>query len=516
VAGGTSRFVHRLTRASGAGRTGLSNLIELTAAGSIGDAFVAVALAGTLFFSASVDQARGRIALALLITMAPFAVLAPFLGPMLDRVQQGRRYILMGTLLARGLLCWGMAGAVLHHDSVTLLPAAFGVLVLQKAYGVTRAAITPRLLPVEITLVTANARSALGGLIATSLGAVVAAGIAAGLGGAAGGAAWVLRIGTVVYLAAAALALRLPDGVDSPPQATGPGHGPPGWMGYGQPGAGQPDAGQAGYPPSAGSPGYPPGGAPPEYPPGAAPPGPGQAGSPSPETGGVGPGGTRPLPAGARGGLRRLFKVPTIGPVVREAMQANAALRAYSGFMIFFLAFLLRTEHFGSTSDKVALGAMIGAAALGGLLGTGIGSALRSRAPQVIVFGMLTLATVVTALCAVFFGLIAALVVALAAALGQALVKVALDAILQREIGEEVRSSTFAVSETLHQLAWVAGGLIGLALSLTNSGVAGLAVAAAGLAVSLGALTVARRRRRHRARQATAGIGSPAARPPVA
>jgi MFS family permease len=508
VAGGTSRFVHRLTRASGAGRTGLSNLIELTAAGSIGDAFVAVALAGTLFFSASVDQARGRIALALLITMAPFAVLAPFLGPMLDRIQQGRRYILMGTLLARGLLCWGMAGAVLHNDSVTLLPAAFGVLVLQKAYGVTRAAVTPRLLPVEITLVTANARSALGGLIATSLGAVVAAGIAAALGGAAGGAAWVLRIGTVVYLLAAVLALRLPDGVDSPPQATGPGHGPPGWMGYGQPGTGQPEAGQAGYPPGAAAPGT--------APPGAGQPGTAQPGSSAPGAGDAGPGGTRPLPAGARGGLRRLFKVPTIGPVVREAMQANAALRAYSGFMIFFLAFLLRTEHFGRTSDKVALGAMIGAAALGGLLGTGIGSALRSRAPQVIVFGMLTLATVVTALCAVFFGLIAALVVALAAALGQALVKVALDAILQREIGEEVRSSTFAVSETLHQLSWVAGGLVGLLLSLTNSGVAGLAVAAAGLGLSLGALTLARRRRRQQAGRATAGIGSPAARPPAA
>src|SRR5437660_1507400 len=77
AANGAGRVVHRLSRASGAGRTGLSNLIELTAAGSIGDAFVAVALAGTLFFSASVDQARGRIALALLITMAPFAVLAP-------------------------------------------------------------------------------------------------------------------------------------------------------------------------------------------------------------------------------------------------------------------------------------------------------------------------------------------------------------------------------------------------------------------------------------------------------
>src|SRR5450755_2181369 len=196
AAGGAGRAMHRMTRASGAGRTGLANLIELTAAGSLGDAFVAVALAGTLFFSASVEQARGRVALALLITMAPFAVLAPLIGPMLDRVQQGRRYILAGTLLARGLLCWGMAGAVLHNDAVTLLPAAFGVLVLQKVYGVTRAAVTPRLLPPEISLVTANARSALGGLIASTLGAGAAVAISAISGGGSGGAAWILRIGT--------------------------------------------------------------------------------------------------------------------------------------------------------------------------------------------------------------------------------------------------------------------------------------------------------------------------------
>src|SRR5262249_11714557 len=131
---GAGRVVQRMTGASGAGRTGLSNLIELTAASSVGGGFLAVALAGTLFFNASVSQARSQVAIALLVTMAPFAVLAPLIGPMLDRVQQGRRFILAGTLLARGLLCWGMAGAVFYHDSVTLLPAAFGVLVLQKAY----------------------------------------------------------------------------------------------------------------------------------------------------------------------------------------------------------------------------------------------------------------------------------------------------------------------------------------------------------------------------------------------
>jgi hypothetical protein len=116
---GTGRAVHRMTTASGAGRTGLSSLIELSIAGAIGDAFVLIALAGTLFFSSTAEQARGRAAFALIVTIAPYAILAPLIGPMLDRVRQGNKYILIGTLLARGLLCWGMAGAVQHNDVVT-------------------------------------------------------------------------------------------------------------------------------------------------------------------------------------------------------------------------------------------------------------------------------------------------------------------------------------------------------------------------------------------------------------
>src|SRR6185312_8363106 len=264
TARGTERVIRKLTGASGADRTGLDRLLELTAAGAAADAFVAVALAGTLFFSTSVDQARGRIALTLLITLAPFALLAPFIGPMLDRVRDGRRYILIGTLLARGLLCWGMAGATQHNDTVTLLPAAFGVLVLQKAYGVTRSAVTPRLLPARITLVSANARISLAELTASTLGAAAAAGVSYLAGGGSNGGAWALRIGTVVYLAAIAIGIRLPDRVDqhdrpapaASPDPAGPGAASPP---AGDPAATQPEA--PAYPPP-GQPGNgrPPGG----------------------------------------------------------------------------------------------------------------------------------------------------------------------------------------------------------------------------------------------------------------
>jgi MFS family permease len=510
----TGGFVHRITGASGAGRTGLATLIELTAAGGAADAFVAVSLAGTIFFSTSVDQARGRVVLFLLVTMAPFAVLAPFIGPALDRMQQGRRYLLAGTLLARGLLCWGMSAAI--NSPVTLLPAAFGILVLQKAYGVARASVTPRLLPAEITLVSANARSQLIGLTASMLGGGLAAGIQA-----TAGSAWVLRTGTAIYLAAMILALRLPEQVDVPspapdgrrPEGVSPAAAAP------APSAAAPtrpdfypnEAGRfaPGHDPRdrGGQPGrdgrrsrdgrtrpYEPAGRyesagwhePDALPPAALPSGAGPASGNGANGNGA--------KAGRAAGGGRWRGLGNVGPVVGEAMRANAVLRAFSGYMVFFLAFFLRSENFG-VSHNVALGALVAAAAVGGLAAMAIGSLIKSRAPQVMLFAMLTLAPIVTAAGAWFFSLEAAIAVAFTAALAAGLAKLALDSTVQREIGEEIRSSAFAVSETLNQVANVAGSVAGVLVSMLNNGEVGLAIAAAFLTAALVSL-VARRRRR--------------------
>src|SRR5262245_28227343 len=88
------RVTRRLTYAQGAGRTGLGRLIEISAMHSAGDALVTVSLAGTLFLGMPVGQARGQVALYLVITMVPFTVVAPFVGPVLDRFRSGRRYVM--------------------------------------------------------------------------------------------------------------------------------------------------------------------------------------------------------------------------------------------------------------------------------------------------------------------------------------------------------------------------------------------------------------------------------------
>ena len=49
------------------------------------------------------DEARGRVALFLVLTMAPFVLLAPLIGPLLDRFRHGRRWALGTTLATAGV-----------------------------------------------------------------------------------------------------------------------------------------------------------------------------------------------------------------------------------------------------------------------------------------------------------------------------------------------------------------------------------------------------------------------------
>jgi MFS family permease len=382
----------RAARAEGAGDSGLSRLIEMHAFNTAGDAAVAISLAGTLFFQVPTGEARDQVALFLGLTMLPFAIVAPLIGPFLDRFSHGRRWAIGATMALRAFLCWVLASAVVT-GSTTLFPAALGVLVASKAYGVTRAAAVPRLVPRSFTLVKANARLSLSGVVGAAVSAPLAA-LASTFG-----AEWSLRYAFVLFVVATVLAILLPARVDSShgeiPLALGPG-----------------------------------------------------------------PTGTGTTPATGR---RARSRVPGS---VAFALRANAGPRFLSGFLIMFMAFLLRENPIGEWRTEVLLAILLGGAGVGNTVGIFVGSVLKRLNPPVLVVLALAADTVVVLVSALFYGVVVLGLLGLTAGLAQSLAKLALDSTIQRDVPERVQSSAFARSDTTLQLAWVVGGFVGLAMPL--------------------------------------------------
>ncbi len=134
-------------------------------------------------------------------------------------------------------------------------------------------------------------------------------------------------------------------------------------------------------------------------------------------------------------------------------------------------------------------GLLSGLLGVGGGVGTALGSVLRRAGPEVLVVVVVAVTAVVSGWAALAYGLWPVLAAALAAGTAQALAKLCLDALVQREVPEAVRTSAFARSETVLQLAWVLGGFAGLALPLAASwglGFAAIGAAAAAVAGVVG------------------------------
>ena len=168
-----------------------------------GDVAMVVSLAGSLFFSISPDAARSKVLLYLLVSFAPFAVVAPFIGPFIDRAPGGRRLIIQLTAVGRALLFITM---IFHLDDLLLFPLSFGVMILQKTYGVSRSALIPTVVNSKTELVEANSKL---GLISGAVGALAAA--------PAGALAAIspklsLMFGVVMFGCAVISAKRLPRG----------------------------------------------------------------------------------------------------------------------------------------------------------------------------------------------------------------------------------------------------------------------------------------------------------------
>ncbi len=376
------------------GDTGFGRLARVHATLVAGDALVAIALAGSLFFSIDPGAARWRVALYLLFTMAPFAVIAPLLGPAIDRARGGRRNMIILSGGLRTLVAFMMIGDL---DSLLLFPEAFAMLVLGKAYHVAKSAVVPTTVETDEELVEANSKlaviSALAGIAAAAPGGLLLW---------VGGAEYVIAFAMLVFAAATALAVRLP------------------------------------------------------------------------------------AVAVAEESPDELERTELRSAGVLLAATGMGTLRWVVGFVAFLLAFDLRggsrnpspAESLGMAMKELAdpdaaslsegkptwyFAVVLGASALGGLLGSWLAPRLRVSMREESMLDAALIATAVAALAAFFLGfgsLFSATLIALGVGVCAAAGKQGFDAIVQRDAPDANRGRSFARFETRFQVIWVFGAFI--------------------------------------------------------
>jgi MFS family permease len=166
-----------------------------------GEAFFTISMAGSIFFSVSPDAARPRVLLFLVVTLAPFLVMAPLVGPVVDRIRGGLAPTMLASFVLRAALALMLAE---NLRSLFLFPLAFGMLVVSKTYSIARNALVPSLVEDEHDLVSANARLSRTGTIAGGIAAALAVATYTSTS-----AAWSLRIGAIVYVVGAVSAWRV-------------------------------------------------------------------------------------------------------------------------------------------------------------------------------------------------------------------------------------------------------------------------------------------------------------------
>ena len=418
------------------GRLALTHVV-LTA----GDTLVTVSLAGSLFISISASEARGRVILYLLLTMAPLAVVAPFLGPVLDRSRGARRAIVVLSSLLRAAMSLVLAKGL---GSLLVFPEAFVMLMLSKAYLITKGSLVPMVVSAEPSaraggeLATANARL---GLLAVLAG-FAASGPAIAVY-ALFHAPWVARLDTVVFAIGAVVAFRLPVGRD------------------------EADARDAGAAAAVA------GGAPPSS------------------------------LAGMVEGQRRHEDTPlgALGPRVNThpevllALSAMSILKGLVGFLTFLLAFELK----GSSSHHSApwYGFMLAASMAGTFLGVLAVPRLRTllAEPQLLAVSIWTVA-LAGAGAAIVGGIVIQALVAFIVGVAGSAAKPAFDALVQRYVPSAAQGRAFARFETRLQLVWVLGALLPVVVHLQLG--QGDTIIAATAAVAGFSYLTSRRALRHR------------------
>jgi hypothetical protein len=399
-------LVQRAATADGADKSGLTALTWPVVANFAVDSAMAVALANTLFFGAATGESKDRVALYLLITIAPFAVIAPLIGPALDRLQHGRRVALATSFALRTALAVVLIanydGASGRFPSWVLYPCALAMMVLSKSFSVLRGAVTPRVMPPTIDLVRVNSRLTVFGLLGGTIGG---GGIAAGVEYvfdhlfALPGALFVI---VAVTVAGAVLSMRIPRWVEVTAGEV------PATLSYRcrRPRRSWPDEVR--------------------------------------RTSGV---------------LRQ-----PLGRNIITALWGNCTIKVMVGFLFLYPAFVAKAHATGGWAQLGMLGLIGAAAGIGNVAGNFASARLQLGRPAVLVVRCTVAVTVAALAAAVAGNLVVAAVATLITSGSSAVAKAALDASLQDDLPEQSRASAFGRSESTLQLAWVLGGTLGVLL----------------------------------------------------
>ncbi len=185
-----------------AGPPAIRRLTLTHAVDDIADSLITLSLIGSLFFSVSLEASRSRILLYLLLTAAPLAIVAQVVGPALDRIRAGSRFVVICSHVTRAVFSLLLASSLL---SLAFYPLVFGILLSRKAYALAKTAMVAQLAPERTELVTASGHLARTGTIAGGVGTAIG-GALIGLVGVE----WLPIVAAGVFVLAAFLAARIP------------------------------------------------------------------------------------------------------------------------------------------------------------------------------------------------------------------------------------------------------------------------------------------------------------------
>ncbi|QLL06713.1 MFS transporter [Mycobacterium vicinigordonae] len=399
-------MVQRAATADGADKSGLTALTWPVMANFAVDSAMAVALANTLFFAAASGESKSKVALYLLITIAPFAVIAPLIGPALDKLQHGRRVALAMSFALRTALALVLIinydGATGSFPSWVLYPCALAMMVFSKSFSVLRSAVTPRVMPPSIDLVRVNSRLTVFGLLGgTIAGGAVAAGVEFActhlfkLPGA-------LFVVVGITIAGALLSMRIPSWVEVTAGEV------PATLSYHRD--------------------------------------------------------TDTVRRSWHTELKPAKDKPRqpLGRNIITSLWGNCTIKVMVGFLFLYPAFVAKAHDADGWVQLAMLGMIGAAAAVGNFAGNFASARLKLGRPAVLVVRCTLVVTAFALAAAVAGHLIMVAVATLVTSGSSAIAKASLDASLQHDLPEESRASGFGRSESTLQLAWVLGGALGV------------------------------------------------------